>query len=153
MGTGTDGGADQGQRGLSSERWRPGQLEFWRGDLLELVRSQAPDVLVVSAHSGDISNIRSGGAPPLQFLWGQLLAEGIMPFNGHLLITYAIGIGPVALVSALGGARPIFVFSMSVLGAWLAPSVIYERFSRRDVLLKLSSASLVVVAVALISLS
>ena len=101
------------------------------------------------------SSIRGLGAflkQPKRAPW-LILAEGIMPFNGHLLITYAIGIGPVALVSALGGARPIFVFSMSLLGAWLAPGVIYERFTKRDVLLKLSSATLVVFAVALISLS
>lgn len=82
-----------------------------------------------------------------------IIAEGIMPFNGHLLITYAIGKGPIALVSSLGGARPIFVFSMSALGAWLAPSLIYEKFTRPDMALKLVSASMVVVAVVIISLS
>ena len=39
-----------------------------------------------------------------------------MPFNGHLVITYVIGKGLIALVSALGGARPIFVFTMTALG-------------------------------------
>ena len=82
-----------------------------------------------------------------------IIAEGIMPFNGHLLITYAIGKGPIALVSSLGGARPIFVFSMSALGAWLAPSLIYEKFTRPDMALKLVSASMVVAAVVIISLS
>ena len=80
-----------------------------------------------------------------------ILAEGVMPFVGHLLITYAIGRGPVALVSALGGARPIFVFSLSALGAWLAPGLIYERFTRSDMALKLVSATMVVVAVVIIS--
>ncbi|MDA1280123.1 MAG: EamA family transporter [Chloroflexi bacterium] len=87
---------------------------------------------------------------PRQAPW-LVLAEGIMPFNGHLLVTYAIGKGPVALVSALGGARPIFVFSLTALGAWLAPNLIYEKFTRPDMLLKLISASMVVVAVVLIS--
>lgn len=80
-----------------------------------------------------------------------IIAEGIMPFNGHLLVTYAIGKGPVALVSALGGARPIFVFSLSALGAWLAPSLIYEKFTRPDIALKLVSATMVVGAVVIIS--
>lgn len=82
-----------------------------------------------------------------------IIAEGIMPFNGHLLITYAIGKGPIALVSSLGGARPIFVFSMSALGAWLAPSLIYEKFTRPDMALKLVSATMVVGAVVIISLA
>jgi hypothetical protein len=75
-----------------------------------------------------------------------------MPFVGHLLITYAIGKGPVAVVSALGGARPIFVFSLTALGTWLAPSLVYEKFTRPNTLLKLLSALMVVAAVALISL-
>jgi len=82
-----------------------------------------------------------------------IIAEGIMPFNGHLLITYAIGKGPIALVSSLGGARPIFVFTMSALGAWLAPSLIYEKFTRPDMALKLVSATMVVGAIAIISLA
>lgn len=80
-----------------------------------------------------------------------ILAEGVMPFNGHLLITYAIGKGPIALVSALGGARPIFVFSMTALGARFAPGLIYEKFTRPDMVVKLISASMVVGAVAIIS--
>lgn len=82
-----------------------------------------------------------------------IMAEGVMPFNGHLLITYAIGKGPVALVAALGGARPIFVFSMTALGARFAPNLIFEKFTGADMLLKLVSASMVVAAVAIISLS
>lgn len=81
-----------------------------------------------------------------------IISEGVMPFTGHLLITYAIGKGPIALVSALGGARPIFVFSLSVLGAWLSPSLIYEKFTRPDMALKLVSASMVVAAVVIISM-
>ncbi len=80
-----------------------------------------------------------------------IFSEGIMPFTGHLLITYAIGKGPIALVSALGGARPIFVFSLSAAGAWLAPGLIYEKFTRSDVALKLASATMVVAAVVIIS--
>lgn len=81
-----------------------------------------------------------------------VIAEGVMPFTGHLLITYAIGKGPIALVSALGGARPIFVFSLSALGAWLTPGLIYEKFTRPDTALKLVSASMVVAAVVIISM-
>ena len=81
-----------------------------------------------------------------------IVAEGVMPFAGHLLITYAIGKGPVALVSALGGARPIFVFSLTALGTWLTPKLVFEQFTRVSMLLKLLSASMVVAAVIIISL-
>jgi hypothetical protein len=74
-----------------------------------------------------------------------------MPFTGHLLVTYAFGKGPVALVSALGGARPIFVFSLSALGTWLTPGLIFEKFTRPDIALKLVSATMVVAAVVIIS--
>lgn len=80
-----------------------------------------------------------------------IFGEGIMPFAGHLLITFAIARGPVALVSALGGARPIFVFSLSAIGSWLAPGLIYEKFTRPDMALKLGSATMVVAAVVIIS--
>lgn len=80
-----------------------------------------------------------------------IIAEGVMPFTGHLLITYAIGKGPIALVASLGGARPIFVFSLTAIGAWLAPSMIYEKFTRPDMALKLASALMVVAAVVIIS--
>lgn len=54
-----------------------GQLELWRGDLLKLVRKQGADVMVVSAHAGDISRIANVQDPPRNFLWGQLLHEGL----------------------------------------------------------------------------
>ena len=106
----------------------------------------------VFARPNELRGLGSFLKQPKQAPW-LIIAEGIMPFNGHLLITYAIGKGPIALVSSLGGARPIFVFSMSALGAWLAPSLIYEKFTRPDMALKLVSASMVVTAVVIISLS
>ena len=80
-----------------------------------------------------------------------VFAEAFMPFSGHLLITYAISQGPIALVSALGGARPIFVFSLTVISVRFAPSLVYEKFTRPDMALKLVSATMVVAAVVIIS--
>ncbi len=68
-----------------------------------------------------------------------------------MLITYAIGKGPIALVSALGGARPIFVFSMTALAARFAPGLIYEKFTKADMALKLVSTLMIVAAVVIIS--
>ncbi|MBG82897.1 MAG: hypothetical protein CL791_06275 [Chloroflexi bacterium] len=107
---------------------------------------------IMFARSNTLRDLGSFLKQPKKSLW-LITAEGIMPFNGHLLITYAIGNGPVALVSALGGARPIFIFTMTTLGARFAPSIIYERLTVSSLLLKLLSASMVVVAVAIISLA
>jgi drug/metabolite transporter (DMT)-like permease len=82
-----------------------------------------------------------------------IVAEGIMPFSGHLLVTYAIGKGPIALVLSLGGARPIFLFMMTALAARFAPTMIFEKLTRGDMVLKLVSASMVVAAVVIISVA
>ena len=107
---------------------------------------------IMFARPNTLRDLGSFLKQPKKSLW-LITAEGIKPFNGHLLITYAIGNGPVALVSALGGARPIFIFTMTTLGARFAPSIIYERLTISSLLLKLLSASMVVVAVAIISLA
>ena len=105
---------------------------------------------IVFARPAALSGLGSFLRQPTRAPW-LIIAEGVMPFNGHLLITYAIGKGPIALVSALGGARPIFVFSMTALGARFAPGLIYEKFTKADMALKLLSATMVVVAVVIIS--
>ncbi|MBT5477391.1 MAG: hypothetical protein HOK43_11145, partial [Chloroflexi bacterium] len=50
-------------------------------------------------------------------------------------------------------ARPIFVFTLSALGAKFTPKLIYEKFTRGDLILKLVSAGMVVAAVVIISVS
>lgn len=87
---------------------------------------------------------------PKQAPW-LLLSEGVMPFGGHLLNTTAIGRGPVGLVAAVLGSRPIFVFGLTYLGTKLAPTYIFEKFTGRDLQIKLASAVLVVTAIAIIS--
>jgi len=105
---------------------------------------------IVFARPAALTGLGSFLKQPRRAPW-LIIAEGVMPFNGHMLITYAIGKGPIALVSALGGARPIFVFSMTALGARFAPRLIYEKFTKADMALKLLSASMVVAAVVIIS--
>ena len=74
-----------------------------------------------------------------------------MPFAGHLLITTAISRGPVGLVAAVLGSRPIFVFGLSYIGTKIAPRYIFEKLTGRDLATKLASAVLVVTAIVLIS--
>ncbi len=85
--------------------------------------------------------------------WWLVLAEGAMPFAGHLLITTAIGRGPVGPVAAVFGSRPMFVFVLSYIGTRLAPKYIFEKLTGRDLATKLASAALVVTAIALVSVA
>jgi len=81
-----------------------------------------------------------------------VLAEGVLPFVGHILGITAISRGPVSLVSALMGTRPVCVFLGSLLGSRVAPQFIYESFERSDLVLKLSSSVMVAAAIVLIAL-
>jgi len=80
-----------------------------------------------------------------------VLSEGALPFVGHILGTTAISRGPVSLVSALMGTRPIGVFLGSLLGARFASSFVYETFERSELPLKLISTAMVATAVVLIA--
>ncbi len=104
----------------------------------------------IFARRSSLLGLRIFLSKPRQAPW-LLLSEGAMPFAGHLLITTAIGRGPVGLVAAVSGSRPIFVFSLSYIGSRLAPSYIFEKLTGRDLATKLASAVLVVTAIALAS--
>ncbi len=105
---------------------------------------------VLFARRSSVAGLRAFLARPRQ-AWWLVLAEGAMPFVGHLLITTAISRGPVGLVAAVFGSRPIFVFGLSYIGTRIAPKYIFERLSGRDLATKLASAVLVVTAIALVS--
>jgi len=79
------------------------------------------------------------------------LSEGVLPFVGHILGITAVSRGPVSLVSALMGTRPVCVFLGSLLGSRITPRFVYESFDRSELPLKLASAVMVVTAIALIA--
>ncbi len=81
-----------------------------------------------------------------------VVAEMLLPLAGNVLLISAIARGPVSLVSALVGTRPIFVFATSTLGARFAPALVVEEAGPAELGLKLTSALLVVAAVVLIAL-
>ena len=81
-----------------------------------------------------------------------VLSEGMLPFVGHILGITAISRGPVSLVSALMGTRPVCVFLGSLLGSRIAPRFVYESFDRSELPLKLASSVMVVTAIVLITL-
>lgn len=80
-----------------------------------------------------------------------VLTETAGPFIGNVLLLTAIANGPVSLVSALLGTRPLFVFALAMLFGLFARHVLAESMSRGDVAMKAASAGLVVGGIFLIA--
>lgn len=93
-----------------------------------------------------------------RFLWSPrtgaaiFFTETAAPFVGNLLLLTAIANGPVSLVSALLGSRPIFVLLLTLLLGLIAKGVMDDRMTRGDVAVKAASTGAVVGGVALIAL-
>ncbi len=80
-----------------------------------------------------------------------VLTEGVGPFLGNMFLLAAIAVGPVSLVSALFGTRPIWVLGMTLLLGLVAKQFISERIAGRDLALKAVATSAVVAGVVIIS--
>ena len=80
-----------------------------------------------------------------------LLTESVGPFTGNLLLLSAIAIGPISLVSALLGTRPIWVLAGTLLLGLTAKHFISERITGRDLVLKTVATSAVVAGIVIIS--
>ena len=78
-------------------------------------------------------------------------AEGLLAVGASIQLIAAIARGPVSLVAALLGTRPLFLFGFSVVGSRLAPGLFDERFDRAEFVLKFVAAAMVVAAVVLIA--
>lgn len=102
------------------------------------------------ARRSSLAGLRTFLSNPRQAPW-LILSEGAMPFVGHLFITTAISRGPIGLVASLGGTRPVYIFALSIIGSRFAPGYIFEKLTGRDLVIKLTSALLVVTAVVLVS--
>jgi len=84
---------------------------------------------------------------------GLLLTEGAGPITGNFFLLLALQNGPVSLVSALLGTRPIFVLAGTLLMAVVAKGMLDDRLGRSDVLLKAASTCAVVGGIIVISFS
>ncbi len=82
-----------------------------------------------------------------------VLSEGVGPFTGNLFLLMAIAVGPVSLVSALFGTRPIWVLFITLLLGLFAKQFILESITGRDLVLKLVATSAVVAGIVIISIS
>lgn len=79
------------------------------------------------------------------------MTEGVGPFTGNIFLLIAIANGPVSLVSALLGTRPIFVLAGTLLLGWLARDFISERMTRQDLAVKSAATVAVVAGIVVIS--
>ena len=77
--------------------------------------------------------------------------DTIGAFAGNILLVIAMSEGPVSLVSTIIGTRPLFVFGFTVALGWRAAWVLQEKLGRREIAMKLVSASMVVAGLALIA--
>lgn len=82
-----------------------------------------------------------------------LAIEGIGPIFGNGFLLLALANGPVSLVSALLGTRPIFILLLTLAFAPLAKRALNEQFTRADVITKTVSTAAVVGGVVIISLA
>jgi drug/metabolite transporter (DMT)-like permease len=80
-----------------------------------------------------------------------LLTESVGPFTGNLLLLSAIAVGPISLVSALLGTRPIWVLAGTLLLGFTARHFISERITGTDLVLKTVATSAVVAGIVIIS--
>ena len=80
-----------------------------------------------------------------------MLTESFGPFVGNLFLLTAIASGPVSLVSALLGTRPIWVLGATLLLGLFARQFISERIAGRDLVLKSVATITVVTGIVIIS--
>ena len=80
-----------------------------------------------------------------------MLTESVGPFTGNLLLLSAIAVGPISLVSALLGTRPIWVLAGTLLLGLTAKHFISERITGKDLVLKTVATSAVVAGIVIIS--
>ncbi len=79
--------------------------------------------------------------------------DGIGPFFGNLLLLWAIADGPISLVSAVLGTRPVFVLAGAMGLSKLASDLLDERMTRSDVAIKAIATAAVVAGVVIIALA
>ena len=83
-----------------------------------------------------------------------VLNDGVGPFIGNLLLLWAIGIGPISLVSGVVASRPLFVLAITIgiglLASRLLPD---EEMTRSDLAMKAMATAAIVAGVVIIAVA
>jgi len=81
-----------------------------------------------------------------------LLLTGMMLFIVTIgIYWYAVKLGPVSLVSTLGGADGLFVFLYAIVFTKFAPSILKEAIDRKTLLTKATAIAIIIAGVFLIN--
>jgi drug/metabolite transporter (DMT)-like permease len=125
------------------ELWNTVTLRGW---------GMAAVALAVFARPSTIADLaryfRTGRTSGLLFF-----TEGVLAVSAALLLIIAISRGPVALVGALFGARPAFLFIITLTMNRVAPGFLDESFQRDELVIKFMATAFVVTAIVLIAVS
>jgi hypothetical protein len=85
------------------------------------------------------------------FYIGAIVLEEVFDFLGRISLIFALFLGPVALVSAVGALQPaatlVYVLALSIF----MPGLLEEELDRRTLILKFIAGILVVIGVYLVS--
>ncbi|MEM4663050.1 MAG: hypothetical protein QXM75_03440, partial [Candidatus Diapherotrites archaeon] len=73
-------------------------------------------------------------------------------FFGHVMRLNALRISEAALVGAIGGLQPLFVFGISYALSVFRPQALKESFEKRALVLKAAGAVLAAIGVTLVAL-
>jgi hypothetical protein len=79
-----------------------------------------------------------------------LMGTEVLNIAGVLLFTYALTLGPIAMVSTVAGIHPLFLFLFGIALARLLPSLGEEALSKEMLLLKGLGTALIVFGCVLI---
>jgi uncharacterized membrane protein len=82
----------------------------------------------------------------------QFSVRAILGYTGIVFNMIAMGLGPISLVSAVGGSQPIMILAISLIASQLFPKHIHEELGRKTILPKLSALILTVAGVAMVSM-
>ncbi len=81
------------------------------------------------------------------YMYALFATEGIGPFLGNIFLLMALTNGPVSLVSALLGSRPVLVLIISLIISFFASKTIKESKSKKSIALKFASTVAIVAGV------
>ncbi|MCD4761289.1 DMT family transporter [bacterium] len=83
---------------------------------------------------------------------GKVISIAVMDESAILINMWALSLGPVALISVLGGLQSVYVFILVVLISLFRPHIIKEKLDKRNAILKLVALCVIIVGVLMLNL-
>lgn len=83
---------------------------------------------------------------------GKVFMIALMDESAVLVNMWALSLGPVALISVLGGLQSVYVFIIVVLISLFRPHIIKEELDKRNILLKLTALVIIICGVLMLNL-